>query len=380
MLAISKATCDTRHATLMRYSGCGCANAEIAVPARYGAHRNGRIAINVMQHLPKANKIAGLASLVGTAPVRPLHESKNPMPAPVADARYGVLLIGFSDLERTLFTSLFKVSGAYREWKSEMEGKPDCILLDLETEPARLWYERVDQEPLDRPIVAVGYDAQGSSIADTPTTDTRITDTRITATRITATRITATRIAATLTRPLRWSGILTTLESVIANSRHNGDVPSREPATLAAVPEPDVTPKPATPRKYKTIATALIVNPNPKGWRYITGELAARGYRVDHVSTGEAAVLLLANFRYNAVFVEMLLPDEDGVAICRMLKQSLGRRKVTTIILSTKRKAVDRIRGTFVGCDAFLSAPVDADELQRTLDRLVPEYILDSEK
>ncbi|MDB5823815.1 MAG: response regulator [Herminiimonas sp.] len=282
------------------------------------------------------------------------------MPAHIAAVRYGVLLIGFSEQERTLFASLFKVSGAYREWKDDMEGKPDCVLLDIGTDVAQSWYERDRPKAPHPPVIAVGN--------ATP----------------------ATGIAATISRPLRWSIVLETLESVTGSSANNGVAVQTELGSLAtslkagtalksAVLEP-VAVKPATPRVYKTVATALIVNPNPKGWRYITGELAARGYRVDHVCTGEAAVLLLANFRYNAVFVEMLLPDEDGVGICRMLKQSQGRRKVSTIILSTNRKAVDRIRGTFLGCDAFLRAPIDADELHRTLDRLVPEYVLEQEK
>jgi CheY-like chemotaxis protein len=276
------------------------------------------------------------------------------MPAYVAGARYGVLLIGFSEQERTLFASLFKVSGAYREWKEEMDGKPDCVLLDMETEVARAWYERDRQTALDLRIVAVCQPVPGTGFVATET-----------------------GFAASISRPLRWSGILETLGSVISCNRNSDVAVASNSTPSRPLPEPELALKSATPRIYKTVASALIVNPNPKGWRYITGELAARGYRVDHVSTGEAAVLLLANFRYNAVFVETHLPDEDGVGICRMLKQSQGRRKVTTIILSTNRKAVDRIRASFVGCDAYLSAPVDADELHRTLDRLLPEYVLD---
>jgi two-component system cell cycle response regulator len=259
-----------------------------------------------------------------------------------------IALVGFDRHDHTVLKSLFKISGIYHEWESSSLTRPDCILLDADQDEAHFWYDEEMQNRSGVPIVTVGTVSLGNAVTHIP-------------------------------RPFRWGQVLETLELAIEQSRQGRSDSLKALSTTLDGPSSGAS-DPASallPRIYNTMPAALIVNPNPKGWRYVTGELARRGYRVDHVSSGAAAVLLLANFRYNLVFVETHLPDEDGVGICRMLKQAHGRRRIAAIILSTNRKAVDRIRGKFAGCDAFISTPVDPDELRRTLDKLVPEYELE---
>jgi DNA-binding response OmpR family regulator len=40
------------------------------------------------------------------------------------------------------------------------------------------------------------------------------------------------------------------------------------------------------------------------------------------------------------------------------------------VLVSAHGEAVDRVRGTLAGCDAYLTKPLDEDELQRTLRKL----------
>jgi two-component system, cell cycle response regulator len=258
-----------------------------------------------------------------------------------------IALIGISKHERTVLTSLFKISGIYQEWKEGASAPARCVLLDSDDPEGRLWYDAEMQKPSGISIVTIGSFYLGSNVA------------------------------THLMRPFRWGQALEALEQAIAESGRRALTPQHAlSTTFCAVSDTMDAAMSTQLRAYKTQPAALVINPNPKGWRYITAELGQRGYQVDHVSTSAAAVLLLANFRYNLVFVEAHLPDEDGVAICKLLKQSHGRRRTTAIILSTDRKAVDRIRGTFAGCDVFISKPVDPDELHRVLDKLAPEYVL----
>jgi CheY-like chemotaxis protein len=257
-----------------------------------------------------------------------------------------IALIGISTHERTVLTSLFKISGIYQEWKEGASTPARCVLLDSDDPEGRLWYDAELQKPSGIPIVTIGSFYLGNNVA------------------------------THLLRPFRWGQVLESLEQAIEGRGGRALAPQDALSTTFCAVSDTMDAAMFTPRTYKTQPAALVINPNPKGWRYITAELGQRGYRVDHVSTSAAAVLLMANFRYNLVFVEAHLPDEDGVAICKLLKQSQSRRRATAIILSTDRKAVDRIRGTFAGCDIIISKPVDPDELHRALDKLAPEYVL----
>jgi two-component system cell cycle response regulator len=289
-----------------------------------------------------------------------------------------IALVGFNDRERLLMNSLFKVSGNYREWQEDSKGQPDYVLMDVDAETGRACADRELEHPSGSPIVAVGAEVSGKSIA------------------------------AYIPRPFRWADVLNTLASVTKTMHPPTD---REVNAKPAEPQPlvdvsagksfsdapaaptddlsgdassisisDVRGADDKPRIYKTVGAVLVVNPNPKGWRHVSAEVASLGYRVDHVSTGAAAALLLANFRYNCVIVETQLPDQDGFDLCKLLKKTEGRRRTATIVLTTSRNPIDRIKSKYVGCDAFISKPIDREELARTLKRFLPEYTLEVPK
>jgi two-component system cell cycle response regulator len=289
-----------------------------------------------------------------------------------------IALVGFNDRERLLMNSLFKVSGNYREWQEDSKGQPDYVLMDVDAETGRACADRELEHPSGSPIVAVGAEVSGKSIA------------------------------AYIPRPFRWADVLNTLASVtktmhpptnrevnakpaepqplvdVSAGKSFSDAPAAPTDDLSgdasSISISDVRGADDKPRIYKTIGAVLVVNPNPKGWRHVSAEVASLGYRVDHVSTGAAAALLLANFRYNCVIVETQLPDQDGFDLCKLLKKTEGRRRTATIVLTTSRNPIDRIKSKYVGCDAFISKPIDREELARTLKRFLPEYTLEVTK
>jgi twitching motility two-component system response regulator PilG len=289
-----------------------------------------------------------------------------------------IALVGFNDRERLLMNSLFKVSGNYREWQEDSKGQPDYVLMDVDAETGRACADRELEHPSGSPIVAVGAEVSGKSIA------------------------------AYIPRPFRWADVLNTLASVtktmhpptnrevnakpaepqplvdVSAGKSFSDAPAAPTDDLSgdasSISISDVRGADDKPRIYKTIGAVLVVNPNPKGWRHVSAEVASLGYRVDHVSTGAAAALLLANFRYNCVIVETQLPDQDGFDLCKLLKKTEGRRRTATIVLTTSRNPIDRIKSKYVGCDAFISKPIDREELARTLKRFLPEYTLEVPK
>jgi two-component system cell cycle response regulator len=129
---------------------------------------------------------------------------------------------------------------------------------------------------------------------------------------------------------------------------------------------------------FKTQPAVLVVDPDPTGGQYVSGKLAGSGYRVDYAATAAEAIKLLATHRYNCAILETRLPDSDGFDICKMLKESDNRRRTASIILTTSRNPIDRLRGTMAGCDAYLSKPVRPEKLLQTLEKFLPDWRMES--
>ncbi|WP_075097444.1 response regulator transcription factor [Sandaracinus amylolyticus] len=90
--------------------------------------------------------------------------------------------------------------------------------------------------------------------------------------------------------------------------------------------------------------------------------LELEGYEADVASTArEAAELLLEATRYDAIVLDVMLPDFDGFSLCAKLRQSGNYTPV--IMLTARAAAEDRVRGLEAGADDYLVKPFDLNEL-----------------
>jgi two-component system, OmpR family, response regulator len=107
----------------------------------------------------------------------------------------------------------------------------------------------------------------------------------------------------------------------------------------------------------------LVVEDNAKLSASVKKGFQREGYAVDVAPTVEEARGLLAVVKgdYDAVILDRLLPDGDGLALCRSLRAE-GIR--TPVLMLTARDAVpDRIDGLDAGADDYLTKPFSFDEL-----------------
>ncbi|HEU4353031.1 MAG TPA: two-component system response regulator OmpR [Burkholderiales bacterium] len=91
--------------------------------------------------------------------------------------------------------------------------------------------------------------------------------------------------------------------------------------------------------------------------RYLGGE----GYEVKAVSDAGAMDKQLARERYDLVVLDLMLPGEDGLAICRRLRTQQSAPAI--IMLTAKGDDVDRIVGLEMGADDYLPKPFNPREL-----------------
>jgi two-component system response regulator TctD len=89
--------------------------------------------------------------------------------------------------------------------------------------------------------------------------------------------------------------------------------------------------------------------------------LERSGFTTDLMATADDAEAAIATTGYAALLLDLGLPDRDGVALIRHLRQ---RGSPLPILILTARDAVpDRVRGLEAGADDYLVKPFDHDEL-----------------
>ena len=91
--------------------------------------------------------------------------------------------------------------------------------------------------------------------------------------------------------------------------------------------------------------------------RYLGGE----GYEVKAVPDAAAMDKQLARERYDLVVLDLMLPGEDGLAICRRLRAQETAPAI--IMLTAKGDDVDRIVGLEMGADDYMPKPFNPREL-----------------
>jgi DNA-binding response OmpR family regulator len=113
----------------------------------------------------------------------------------------------------------------------------------------------------------------------------------------------------------------------------------------------------------------LLVEDEPHAARVIARGLRERGYAVDVVGDGDAAIFQSGTTDYDAVLLDVMLPRTDGLAACRAIR---GAGCTVPILMVTARDAVEaRIEGLDSGADDYLIKPFDFGELLARVRALI---------
>src|SRR5262245_25398406 len=92
--------------------------------------------------------------------------------------------------------------------------------------------------------------------------------------------------------------------------------------------------------------------------------LRLAGFEVYEATTGEDALRLTYELKPQLVLLDVRLPDINGIEVCRRIKTDPSTASILVIQTSaTFTEACDRVRGLEGGADAYLTEPIEADEL-----------------
>jgi two-component system, OmpR family, response regulator len=113
----------------------------------------------------------------------------------------------------------------------------------------------------------------------------------------------------------------------------------------------------------------LLVEDDDKLSQALRRALRNEGFAVDAAGDGDAALTQVDVWDYDAVILDVMLPERDGFEVCRALRE---RGHWTPILMMTARAEVDdRIRGLDAGADDYLLKPFALGELLARLRALM---------
>jgi len=99
--------------------------------------------------------------------------------------------------------------------------------------------------------------------------------------------------------------------------------------------------------------------------------LAGEGFDVAVAGTGEEALDLVMSRRPDLVVLDVMLPDMDGIEVCKRLRADHRTASVPIIMLTARTMTADRVAGLVAGADDYVTKPFEPLDLIDRVNRLI---------
>ena len=101
----------------------------------------------------------------------------------------------------------------------------------------------------------------------------------------------------------------------------------------------------------------------------LTRALGLEGYDVVQAVDGNTALSLIESARPDVAILDVMMPNIDGLTVCRVLRAE--RNRLPVLMLTARTETPDRVAGLDAGADDYLAKPFDLDELLARLRALL---------
>lgn len=171
---------------------------------------------------------------------------------------------------------------------------------------------------------------------------------------------------ATARRGLAPLSSTATGSSSISMPARPAPAPAVAPAPAAVRPPAPAAAEPVTAR----LDHILVVDDSDIALRFMAGLLERFGFVVHLARSGEQALERTARQHFSFVFMDVNMPGLDGFKTCKTIKRRdypAGAEPPTIVMLTSRDTAIDKLRGTMAGCDAYLTKPLEEAELLKVI-------------
>lgn len=116
-------------------------------------------------------------------------------------------------------------------------------------------------------------------------------------------------------------------------------------------------------KKTKSPSKILIADDHSTIRLLLKKQLQTEGYDIAVATNGKEAIQVAEELRPALILCDWMMPEMDGIEVCRKLKSDRQLASIFFILLTAKGEITDRVEGLDAGADDFLSKPVEPSEL-----------------
>ena len=115
----------------------------------------------------------------------------------------------------------------------------------------------------------------------------------------------------------------------------------------------------------------LIADDEPALLRLLEFVLGRRGYIIQGVTNGNAAVEVLKNESPDLASLDVMMPGLDGYEVLTFIRETAHLEGLPVVMLTARAQLDDIQLGLSLGADAYLAKPFDPEELLSVVESLI---------
>jgi len=112
----------------------------------------------------------------------------------------------------------------------------------------------------------------------------------------------------------------------------------------------------------------LLIEDDARLAEMVRDYLGGAGFRVSRAASGSAGLAMHAREAFDAIVLDLMLPDMDGLDVCRQIR---ARAATPILMLTARGDAMDRVIGLEMGADDYLPKPFEPRELLARLKAIL---------
>ncbi|HVM50054.1 MAG TPA: response regulator transcription factor [Candidatus Acidoferrum sp.] len=118
-------------------------------------------------------------------------------------------------------------------------------------------------------------------------------------------------------------------------------------------------------------ARILVVDDEPEAVELLEFNLKRAGFEVLSATDGAQALRQARSVSPNLIVLDLMLPEIDGLEVCKMLRRDPATARIPIIMLTAKAAEVDRIVGLEIGAEDYVTKPFSPRELVLRINKVL---------